>query len=159
MKPKTLLILVFTFICDVFLVACINQKPVNRGQSKTETREINDGYGIQDGRNYTGSADEVNNDRSNNIPLDMHLKGLAGVTVQGSGANAKVLVRGVNSFLGETEPLFVVNNMVVNGGYSAAYLLLNANDIKSVTVLKDASSASIYGVRGANGVIIITMKN
>ncbi len=150
--------LILSIFCLAYLGSCIPQKPVNRGESQAAPKEINDGYSTQGTKNYTGSAGEVKNDRGNNIPLDVQLKGLAGVTVQGSGANAKVLVRGVNSFVGETEPLFVVNNMVVSGGYNAVYQMLNPNDIKSINVLKDASSASIYGVRGSNGVIVITMK-
>jgi TonB-dependent SusC/RagA subfamily outer membrane receptor len=85
---------------------------------------------------------------------------VAGVSVNGDGANAKVSIRGVNTFSIVTsgEPLFVIDNTVVNGGFSGVYRLINPNDISSVSVLKDASSAGLYGSRGANGVVVINLK-
>jgi TonB-dependent SusC/RagA subfamily outer membrane receptor len=55
--------------------------------------------------------------------------------------------------------LFIVNGNQVTGGFSSVYASVAPADIKSVTVLKDASSTAIYGTRGANGVIVITLKS
>lgn len=91
--------------------------------------------------------------------LSEYLRRVAGVTVQGSGANARVFVRGgVNNLSGgRQEPLFVVNGTPVNGGFSDLHSWLPVQEIQRVKVVKD-QDAAIYGVRGANGVIEITTK-
>lgn len=82
---------------------------------------------------------------------------IAGVRVSGdgtpSGSNTSVLIRGVGT-LGNTAPLLVIDGVPTKSGMHE----LNPNDIESIQVLKDASSASIYGSRASNGVIIITTK-
>jgi len=83
------------------------------------------------------------------------LQGMAaGVNVINSGvpgAASKILIRGVTSF-GNTEPLVIVD------GIEQSLNTINASDIESIQVLKDAGAAAIYGVRGANGVIVVTTK-
>jgi TonB-dependent starch-binding outer membrane protein SusC len=153
MKKYILAISFFGF----FAGSCTNLKTGNKGEAKATPKEISDGYSTSGTRNYTGSADEMKN-MGTNVPLDVYMRGLAGVNIEGTGARAKVTIRGVNSFVSSPEPLFVVNNNALNGGFSSAYEMINVNDIKSVTVLKDAGSTGIYGVRGANGVIVITLK-
>jgi len=64
----------------------------------------------------------------------------------------------MSSFVSETEPLFVVNGTPINGGLSAASSMVTVADIKSVRVLKTPSETSFYGIRGSNGVIVITLK-
>lgn len=139
----------------IFLGSCINKVP--NTQTKTNNKEINDGYSTVSTKNYTGAATEVK-DMGFNTPLDVYLKSVAGVNVTGTGSRAKVTIRGVNSFISNTDPLFVVNSMAVDGGFETVYQLVNVNEIKSVSVLKDAASTGIYGVRGANGVVVITLK-
>jgi TonB-dependent SusC/RagA subfamily outer membrane receptor len=153
MKKYVLSLVVLAFVAS----SCTNLKTGNRGEAKAAPKEISDGYSTTGTRNYTGSADEMKN-MGTNVPLDVYMRGLAGVNIEGTGARAKVTIRGVNSFVSNPEPLFIVNNNALNGGFSSAFDMINVNDIKSVTVLKDAGSTSIYGVRGANGVIIITLK-
>lgn len=78
----------------------------------------------------------------------------AGVTVVSSGApgaGSSVFIRGISSF-GNTDPLYIID------GVQSSIHDLNPNDIESIQVLKDAGSAAIYGVRGSNGVIIVTTK-
>ncbi|MFC5683853.1 SusC/RagA family TonB-linked outer membrane protein [Flavobacterium sp. MAHUQ-51] len=70
-----------------------------------------------------------------------------------SGGNTKIVIRGVGT-LNNTDPLYVIDGMPTKSGMHE----LNPNDIESIQVLKDASSASIYGSRASNGVIIITTK-
>jgi len=87
--------------------------------------------------------------------LESYLNRVAGVIVNGSGQNATVQVRGVNSFGGSTQPLFVLNGTDIGSDYSIAAGAVRNLKIKSVRVLKD-SDATLYGVRGAGGVIVIT---
>ncbi len=86
---------------------------------------------------------------------------VAGVTVQqtsGSpGAGMTVRIRGASSISASNDPLYVVDGVPVGeGAYAIAYL--SPNDIESMQILKDASSAAIYGSRAANGVVLITTK-
>jgi TonB-dependent starch-binding outer membrane protein SusC len=117
------------------------------------------GYGTQKKSDLTGSISVVNMDNAKKtITYDAAkmLQGqVAGVTVQSSGEPGgfvNIKIRGINSF-SNNNPLFVVDGMIVDSPYDFA-----TGDIESMQVLKDASSAAIYGVRGANGVIIITTK-
>ncbi|GAA3650981.1 SusC/RagA family TonB-linked outer membrane protein [Flavivirga jejuensis] len=64
------------------------------------------------------------------------------------------VIRGVSTILGESYPLIILDGVVYNGDLES----INPNDIESVSVLKDATAASIYGVRAANGVIVVTTK-
>ena len=70
------------------------------------------------------------------------------------GETAKVRIRGVGSINAGTEPLYVVDGIPYDGDLSS----INATDIESMTVLKDAASTALYGARGANGIIMITTK-
>lgn len=94
------------------------------------------------------------------MSLEQLLAGrLAGVTVaRASGGGISVLIRGPGSFYSSNEPLYVVNGVPVEAGPSGTLAWLNPQDIASISVLKDAASTAIYGVRGANGVIVIKTK-
>lgn len=71
------------------------------------------------------------------------------------GANSTVILRGIGSINGNVEPLYVIDGVPLNGDN---FRSINPNDIESVSVLKDAGATSIYGNRGANGVIIVKTK-
>ncbi|HVS98135.1 MAG TPA: TonB-dependent receptor [Puia sp.] len=116
------------------------------------------GYSTQKKKDITGSVAVVDVKEMKAIPTgspEQMLQGqAAGVTIITSGAPGgptNVFVRGVTSF-GNTDPLYVIDG--VPGGLHD----LNSNDIESLQVLKDAGAGSIYGVRGSNGVVIITTK-
>lgn len=125
-------------------------------QSRTDDETVDIGYGTSKKSNLTNSVSKLDiNEKEiggySNI-FD-YLRGrVPGVTVNGRGPNATVQIRGISSINCPTDPLYVVDGVVVND-----ISMINPNDVKSVSVLKDAS-ASIYGSRGANGVIIITTK-
>ena len=91
------------------------------------------------------------------VSLEALLAGrIAGVAVnRAPGRGISVLIRGPSSFFLSTEPLYVVNGVPVEAGTLS---WLNPLDIASIQVLKDAPSTAIYGVRGANGVVVIWMK-
>jgi TonB-linked SusC/RagA family outer membrane protein len=130
-------------------------------------------YGEQDRRRLTGSVGKVSGRQVENIPLasvDQILQGkvagLQSLPVSGQpGAAQQIRIRGIGSISASSAPLFVIDGIPVNTGdasnlTNSSNLLatLNPNDIESISVLKDASAASIYGSRAANGVIIINTK-
>src|SRR5690606_37395691 len=81
----------------------------------------------------------------------------AGVQIgnEGSpGGNVMVRIRGMGSITGGNDPLYVIDGVPTQGDLN----LLNSDDVESIQVLKDASTASIYGARANNGVIIVTTK-
>ena len=117
------------------------------------------GYGTQKKSDLSGAVSVVNMESAKKaITYDIAkmIQGqAAGVTVQSSGEPGgfvNIKIRGNNSF-GGGAPLFVIDGMIVEDPFDFA-----PGDVESMQVLKDASSAAIYGVRGANGVVIITTK-
>ncbi|MDR2147203.1 MAG: TonB-dependent receptor [Tannerella sp.] len=119
------------------------------------------GYGIQQRINMTGSVSQVNAKELLKAPMQNvsnmltgKISGLTSIQSSGKpGADGTTLyVRGLNSYNGGNGPMVIVDGVPRTIDY------LNPNDIESVSVLKDAS-ASIYGVQGANGVILITTKS
>ncbi|HEX2394974.1 MAG TPA: TonB-dependent receptor [Bacteroidales bacterium] len=119
------------------------------------------GYGVVKKRDLTGSvssikSNEITKTASNNALQSMQGK-IAGLDITKmsgeSGAGINVDLRGVRSVWASNEPLFLVDGIEYG-----STLDINASDIESIEVLKDASSTAIYGTRGANGVVIITTK-
>jgi len=92
------------------------------------------------------------------IALVDHLRQVPGITVYGNGRNASVRIRGSASFVSDTEPLFVVNGQPLSGGLQAAAASLPVNEIRQIRVLKNPSDLGVYGVRGSNGVVEITLR-
>lgn len=123
------------------------------------------GYGAVQKRDLTGSVAKVEGDALTNIPsprVDQLLQGRApGVnitSVSGApGARTSIRIRGGNSVQGNNEPLYVIDGFIAGTDFNLSNL--NVNDIESIEILKDASAISIYGTRGANGVILITTKD
>ncbi|MFT3979603.1 MAG: TonB-dependent receptor [Ferruginibacter sp.] len=121
------------------------------------------GYGEVRKKDLTGSVGQVNVKEMSKAPVstfDQALAGrVAGVSVSGSdgqpGVPNRVVIRGGNSLTQSNEPLYVIDGYPVE---SFEEMPVSPSDIESVQVLKDASATSIYGSRGANGVIIITTK-
>ncbi len=135
-------------------------------------------YGTVRREANTGSVTSVKNEQLAQVPatsVDKMLAGkLAGVTItSGSGqpgSTSTIRVRGTSSINAGSEPLWVVDGIPVmssdfrsmsntgdNSGSSTTFL--NPNDIESITVLKDAAAASVYGSRAANGVVLVTTKS
>ena len=119
------------------------------------------GYGIQKKANLTGAVSAVGTKELESRPItaiSSSLQGLLpGVTIRSftglPGQNgSSIRIRGIGT-LGDSGPLIVIDG--IPGGTMD---ILNPNDIASISVLKDAASSSIYGVRGANGVILVTTK-
>lgn len=71
--------------------------------------------------------------------------------------DASIKIRGINTINGSTDPIYVVDGMVMDNSYSG-FNAVNLNDVASIEVLKDASATALYGSRGSNGVVVITTK-
>ncbi len=83
-----------------------------------------------------------------------YLRGQPGVQFHGD----HVTIRGTRSFNADEEPLYVINGSIIGNSYQQANSVIDPNDIASVRILKDVTSTSNYGMRGANGVILIKTK-
>ena len=90
--------------------------------------------------------------------LTTHLRGISGLRIQGSGPNAKITIRGIQSLNGSEDPLFIIDGQQFSGSYSTLYSMISVNNLKSINVLKDPASLGFYGASGANGVIEIKTK-
>ncbi|MBD0400254.1 TonB-dependent receptor [Flammeovirga sp. EKP202] len=135
------------------------------------------GYGTQKKEDLTGAVGRVGEDvleKTSQASFENELQGrMAGVQVTTNsgqpGASSSIRIRGVNSLGGNSAPLYVIDGVPLASGTNAgmeqeegaqmsALADLNPKDIKSIEVLKDASSTAIYGAMGSNGVILITTK-
>lgn len=130
-------------------------------------------YGTAKKKSFTGSASVVSGKQIESRTVTDFTKALVsnspGVQVMGAGqpgTNSYVRIRGLGSMNASNSPLYVIDGIPVSmtdmsqlsGTSTNAMALMNPNDIESITVLKDAAAASLYGSRAANGVIIITTK-
>ena len=92
-------------------------------------------------------------------PIEEILAGrIAGVDVRRTPDGIAVRIRGQTSLRGDSEPLYVIDGIPIQPGPGGALVGINPYDIESIKVLKDPADTAIYGVRGANGVIVITTK-
>ena len=119
-------------------------------------------YGTAKKSTFTGSASYIAAGTIEKAQVSSVSKALQG-TVAGlqsfsssgqPGSDATILIRGVGSVNASTNPLYVVDGVPYDGALSS----IASSDIASITVLKDAASAALYGSRAANGVIMITTK-
>lgn len=119
-------------------------------------------YGTTKKSSFTGSAAVVSDKELSKMQttdvaksLEGIVPGLSVVSESGQpGQDTKLRIRGIGSINASSEPLIIVDGAPYDGQLSS----INSNDIQSVSVLKDAASAALYGARGANGVILISTK-
>ena len=141
------------------------------------------GYAQTSVKRITGSVGIVSSDKLEATPLasvSSLLQGqVAGVSVSAvsgqPGVQSKIRIRGTNNLSGSSDPLWVVDGVpmqnesasmsreeLATGGFDNIFVTgignINPNDIESITILKDAAAAAIYGSRAANGVIVVTTK-
>lgn len=120
-------------------------------------------YGIRKKGTIAGSVSTVKNDKLENVPAPSFDQALQGQTtglsvISNSGEPSKAAtfqIRGTNSINSGTAPLFILDGVPIS---SSDFNTISPSDIESISVLKDASSTSIYGARAANGVVVITTK-
>jgi|AGTN01.3.fsa_nt_gi TonB-linked outer membrane protein, SusC/RagA family/TonB-dependent outer membrane receptor, SusC/RagA subfamily, signature region len=119
------------------------------------------GYGTMRKSDVTGS---ISTAKGSDIIKNQSFNALEGLKGKAAGVNIfsntgqpggemRVIIRGISTINASASPLYVVDGVVMSN-----FQFLNPNDIESIEVLKDASSAAIYGARGANGVILVTTK-
>jgi TonB-linked SusC/RagA family outer membrane protein len=131
---------------------------------KALTEVVVTGYGREKKRQFTGAATVLGNKQIQDVPVvsfDQNFQGrvpglLANSGSGQPGAAANVRIRGTQSITGAfVQPLYVLDGIPISAGDFAT---LNPNDFESITVLKDAGAAALYGARGGLGVIVITSK-
>ena len=161
--PEPTSMLIFTFVGKGRQVIPVESRTVIDVTMQPELRLLDEivvvGYGTRLREELTGSISTVSAERMemSTAPTAIgRIQGqVSGVTVTTSnvpGGSARIRVRGMGTIT-DNDPLYIVDGVPVNPGTD-----INPNDIESISILKDASSAAIYGTRGANGVIIITTK-
>ncbi len=159
-------VLVFSFVGMETVKEKINGRTVINVEMSPTTESLKEvmvvAYGVATKEAYTGAADVVNKEVIEDRPVTSFQKALQGTTTglqvttsSGQpGAGSTVRIRGIGSLSASSAPLYVLDGVPMSGSLSD----LNPNDIESITVLKDAAAASLYGSRAANGVIIVTTK-
>lgn len=157
----------------------VDIKPVVKIMLKSDSEQLDEvmvvAYGTAKKSSFTGSATSIKSEQitsGSRESLDKAFSGkMAGVRVASAtgdpGSMGEMNIRGVGSINGSKSPLYVIDGVVMKAdddmnyyGKSQSVLsTLNPDDIESMTVLKDAAAASLYGSRAANGVVIITTKS
>ncbi len=164
-KAKTGDVLVFSFVgmkTAEKTVGSSNQINVVLETDNLLEEVVVTAYGTQKKESLTGSIAEVKSEEFTKVASGNAVSGLAGkvagvqiYTNSGQpGAAPTVRFRGIGSLTGSSNPLYVVDGVPFNESITS----INPNDIESMSFLKDAAAAALYGNRGANGVIIITTK-
>ncbi|GAB2525703.1 SusC/RagA family TonB-linked outer membrane protein [Spirosoma aerophilum] len=157
----TLIVSSIGYITQELTIGNRNQLVVTlQSDVKALSEVVVTGYSSQSRRDITGSvatvdAKELNKVTAPNVAQQLQGR-VAGVTVTSNnspGGEATVRIRGFGT-INNNDPLYVIDGVPTKGGLNS----INPNNIESMQVLKDASAASIYGSRAANGVIIITTK-
>ena len=160
-------------LLDVSYIGYLTQQINTKGQNHVQivlhedTQKLDEvvvvGYGTRSRKSITGSVDQVSNEVFENRPVTNATQALQGASanliIQSKNMNPNdnslnINIRGVST-MGNNDPLIVIDGLISS---SSTLNNLNPNDIESVSVLKDAGSAAIYGSRSANGVILVTTK-
>ena len=159
-----------------------NRKTINVSL-KDDTQSLDEvvviGYGTMRKKDLSGAVASIKSDDlmlGNPTSISQALQGkLAGVQVNQSdgapGSGVSITIRGANSFSTNSQPLYIVDGIPFevgdtpsskanegNNSTTNPLSLINPNDIESIDILKDASATAVFGVRGANGVILVTTK-
>lgn len=160
-------VLVYSFVGYVTQTVTVGNNSVLDIQLEEDVKALEEvvvvGYGVQKKSLVTGAISKVASDelvKGSSTRVTQALQGkTAGVFITNTsgqpGSFVSIKIRGIGTN-GDTEPLYIVDGLPTNG-YGIDYL--NASDVESIEVLKDAASAAIYGARGANGVVLITTKS
>jgi TonB-dependent starch-binding outer membrane protein SusC len=157
--------LVFSFIGYTTQEIAVNNQTTINVTLQTDVTTLSElvvvGYGVQEKKDITGAVGVVDKAAMESRPntqfgnlIQGKTAGVQVITPSGKpSAGFNIRIRGTNSITGSSEPLYVVD-----GVPSSDTRTLNPADIESISILKDASSAAIYGSQGANGVVLITTK-
>ncbi len=161
--PDAQSVLIFSFLGFLSQEIAVNDQSIVNATMLDDSESLDEvvviGYGTQKKSDVTGAIGQVKGDELTQIvttsPTDALQGRVSGVNVTSStgspGSAADVMIRGIASF-GNNQPLYIVD------GVQADPYFIDANNIASIEILKDAASGAIYGTRAANGVILITTK-
>lgn len=180
--PASGTVLLFTFVGKKTTEEAINGRGTINVSMEPDILQIDEvvvtAVGLETNRRALGysvqniDGDEIVNSRETNIVNALNSK-VAGVTVVSSagspGASANIRVRGSTSINGSNSPLFVIDGVPIDNSTSGNGVAgvdnanraidINPNDVESMTVLKGAAATALYGIRAANGAIIVTTKS
>ena len=159
-------ILVYRFVGLKTVEQPVNGRNMINVTLESDSKELDEvmvvAYATAKKYSFTGAASTVKGDEIAKLQVASVSRALEGTVsgVQASaasgqpGTDAEIRIRGIGSINASSAPLYVVDGVPFDGSVNS----INPDDIASMTVLKDAASAALYGSRGANGVIIITTK-
>ncbi|MDO5970346.1 TonB-dependent receptor [Flavivirga aquimarina] len=169
-KANTGEVLVFSYIGFVTKIVIVDSQSTINISMEEDVAKLDEvvviGYGDQKQKNLTNAISKVGGEvieKAITPRVDDALRGrIAGVNITTAntevGGDTRITIRGTGSISGTSAPLIVVDGIPI--GTDADLLSsIDPNNIESIEVLKDASSTAIYGSRGANGVIIVTLKS
>lgn len=157
--------LIFSFIGFAQVIESTENRSVINVIMETDAQQLQEvivtAYGTTTKEAFTGSAGVVGSEQllTRNLTspisaLEGNVTGVQFTTPTGPGSSPGIVIRGVGTLNGATDPLYIVDGVQ----YNAPLNTLNQEDIESFTVLKDAASTALYGSRAANGVVMITTK-
>lgn len=153
-------VLTSTVLVLALVLAGCSQSGAAR-ENDTDKDEVSIGYGTQPKDQTTGAVDNIDADDETRpiARVEEMLERSSGVRlIRTPGGGIRVRIRGTTSINGSNEPLYVIDGMPVQVDPTQGLNWLNPSDIDTISVLKDASATSMYGSRGANGVVIIKTK-
>jgi len=154
MKEKILFLPILLFSLSLF-IACSTTNQATSGDN-----QIDQGYGkiAKKDRTTAISQTEIGEaTASGNISWMELFQKTSGVTVKGNGRNLNLQIRGNKSMNNAGQPLFIVDGQIRGNGFENISFI-DPGEVKRISILKDAASASAYGSRGADGVILVTLK-
>ncbi|MBK7175073.1 MAG: TonB-dependent receptor [Bacteroidales bacterium] len=171
--------IVFSFMGKKALEVAIGTSAVINARLESADVSLDElvvvGYGTMKKSDLTGSVASIRTDDLKKIPVNSFDQGIQGkvsgvqvtqLSAQPGGA-LSLRIRGGNSIMAGNEPLYVIDGVLIESQVDFSWIgspsqnglsSFNPNDIESIEILKDASATSIYGARGANGVVLITTK-
>lgn len=174
--PANAAILVFSFVNFEDQEVAIGNRTVINVRISSRERSLQEvvvtGYQTVKKKDVAGAISKISAADIDNLPMANFAQAMqgraAGVAISSAngvpGGSLSVIVRGVGSITAGTTPLYVVDGVQINTGNGSVNTqnnplnFLSPDDIESIEVLKDAASASIYGARAANGVVLVTTK-
>jgi len=172
-------VLVFSFMGMKTLEVAVKTSDIINAQLEADNIALEEvvviGYGAVKKSDLTGSVASIRAEDMKRIPVNSFDQGIQGkvsgvqVTQLSSqpGGAMSLRIRGGNSIMAGNEPLYVIDGVLIESQIDLSWIgspsqnglsSINPNDIESIEILKDASATSIYGARGANGVVLITTK-
>lgn len=148
----------FLSILSIALLAILLSACASTTGVQSDTYNLNQGYGEVNAKHSTTAIGQIEvKDRDAGLSWMQLFQQTSGVTVSGDGNNLSIQIRARKTMNSSFEPLFVVDDRIMGNGFRNVSFI-DPFMVKRITVLKDAAAASAYGSRGADGVILITLK-